>query len=105
MAIRQSLSTNDDKNHKIIFYGANWCPDCRRSKELLDSMGVQYEYIDLEKDPEAAKKVVEINGGYQSIPTIVFPDSHILVEPSNEELKDEIEHLKDKKLIVTHKQM
>lgn len=95
---------SNDKDPKIIFYGANWCADCRMSKELLDSMGVEYEYIDLEKDQEAAKKVVEINKGYQSIPTIVFPDSHILVEPSNEELKKEIDHLEDKNLIVTHKQ-
>lgn len=98
---KQSFSAN--KNHKIIFYGANWCPDCRKSKELLDSMGVEYEYIDLEKNPEAAKKVVEINKGFQSIPTIVFPDSHVLVEPSNDELKKEIEELVEKNLIIVHK--
>ncbi|MBI2326742.1 NrdH-redoxin [Candidatus Curtissbacteria bacterium] len=90
---------------KIIFYGANWCGDCHRSKQLLDELGVDYEYIDIEKDTEAAKKVVEINKGSQSIPTIVFPDSHVLVEPSNEELKNEIDHLQEKNLIVTHKQM
>lgn len=95
--------TNVDSTHKIIFYGANWCPDCRRSKDLLDSMGVEYDYIDLEKDPGAAKRVEEINKGEQTIPTIVFPDSHILVEPSNEELKKEIEELVEKNLIIAHK--
>lgn len=95
--------TKNVKNHKIIFYGANWCPDCRMSKELLDSMGIKYEYIDLEKNPEAAKKVIEINKGFQSIPTIVFPDSHVLVEPSNDELKKEIEELKEKGLVIAHK--
>lgn len=105
MANKQSFPTNNDKDHKIIFYGANWCPDCRMSKELLDSMGVEYEYIDIEKDPEAAKKVVEINKGFQSIPTIVFPDSHILIEPSNKELRAEIEHLQKKNLIIAHKPM
>ena len=91
------------EKHKIILYGANWCPDCRRSKELLDLMGVKYEYIDLEKNPDAAQKVVEINKGYQSIPTIVFPDGHVLVEPSNNELKKEIEELVEKNLIIVHK--
>lgn len=88
---------------KIIFYGATWCPDCRRSKDFLDSLGVEYEYINLEKDPEAAKRVEKINKGYQSIPTIVFPDSHVLVEPSNEELKAEIDELVEKNLIIVHK--
>lgn len=96
---------SNNKNHKIIFYGAQWCSDCRRSKELLDSMRIEYEYIDLDKNPGAAKKIIEINEGYQSMPTIVFPDSHVLIEPSNEELKNEILHLKDKNLTVVHKQM
>ncbi|PJE58008.1 MAG: NrdH-redoxin [Candidatus Portnoybacteria bacterium CG10_big_fil_rev_8_21_14_0_10_36_7] len=95
----------DNKSHKIILYGANWCGDCHRSRQLLDDLKVEYEYIDIEKDSEAAKKVVEINKGYQSIPTIVFPDNHVLVEPSNDELKKEIDHLKDKNIIVVHKQM
>lgn len=82
---------------QIIFYGANWCPDCRRSKALLDKLGCEYEYIDLEKNPEAAQKVVEINDGYQTIPTIIFPDGKILVEPSNEQLKAEIEDLEKMK--------
>lgn len=94
---------SNDKDPKIIFYGANWCADCRRSKELLDSMDVEYEYIDLEKDPEAAKKVVGINKGFQSIPTIVFPDSDVLIEPSNEVLKKKIEELAEQNLIIVHK--
>lgn len=57
----------DQNKRKIIFYGSNWCADCRRSKELLDSLGVDYEYINLEKDPTAVERVLEINKGYQSI--------------------------------------
>jgi len=68
---------------KIIFYGATWCPDCRRSKKFLDERKVDYTYINLEETPDTAAEVEKINKGMQSIPTIVFPDGTILTEPSN----------------------
>lgn len=72
---------------KIIqFYGANWCADCRRSKSYLDEHSVSYEYINIDEVKGAAEKVVAINKGLQSIPTIVFPNGKVLVEPSNAEL-------------------
>lgn len=84
---------------KIIFYGATWCSDCARSKAFLDSKGVAYEYINLEEDVTAAAKVTKINNGMQSIPTIVFPDGNILVEPSDEQLGEEIRILTERKQI------
>jgi glutaredoxin-like protein len=72
--------------NKIIFYGATWCPDCKVSKKLLDDNNIEYSYINLEEHPEAAEIVEKINNGYQSIPTIVFPDGTVMVEPSNAEL-------------------
>lgn len=72
---------------KIKFYGATWCPDCRRSKQLLDEKGVEYDYINIDEVEGAAEEVKKINNGMQSIPTIVFPNGTILVEPSNTELQ------------------
>lgn len=91
-------------NKNIVFYGATWCPDCRRARAFLDELECKYEYIDIEKVAGAADKVVEINKGYQSIPTIVFPDGKILVEPSNLQLQQEIESLKNQNLLICHKQ-
>ncbi len=71
---------------KIILYGAIWCIDCRKSKKVLDENNIGYTYIDLDESIEAADEVIRINNGLQSIPTIVFPDGTVLVEPSNEEL-------------------
>jgi len=72
---------------KIQFYGATWCGDCRRAKAYLDEHGISYDYIDLESDPTAADKVVELTNGYRSIPTIVLPDGQVLIEPSNQQLE------------------
>lgn len=70
----------------IIVYGATWCPDCRRSKQFLAENRIQYTWIDIEQDPAALARVEEINQGKRIIPTIVFPDGDVLVEPGNEEL-------------------
>ena len=75
---------------KITMYGADWCGDCRRSKRFLDSNEVSYEYIDVEADPTAADKVIEINGGMRSIPVILFPDGSHLTEPSDNALKEKL---------------
>ena len=76
---------------KIVMYGADWCPDCIRSKRFLDEHKVKYEYLEIDKDPKLGEKVVELNerlgkGPHRSIPTIVINDEKILSEPSNEEL-------------------
>jgi mycoredoxin len=71
----------------ITMYGADWCGDCRRSKRLFEELDVQVNHIDVEQDKSAAAKVVEINGGAQSIPVIVFSDGTHLTEPSDNDLK------------------
>ena len=77
----------------IDFYGAGWCGDCRRSKKLLDGLGVKYNYIDVETDESAADKVMEINNGMKSIPVIMFEDGTHLTEPSDIDLKAKLEAL------------
>ena len=74
-------------------YGAAWCGDCRRSKRFMEENNVAFNYIDVENDPTAAAKVVEINGGAQSIPVIVFEDGTHLTEPSDNDLKAKLEAL------------
>ncbi|MEY3156396.1 MAG: hypothetical protein RL257_416 [Actinomycetota bacterium] len=78
----------------ITMYSADWCGDCRRSKRLMDSLNVEYTIVDVEADPSASDKVIEINGGQRSIPVIVFPDGTHLTEPSDNDLKAKLEALK-----------
>jgi mycoredoxin len=72
---------------EIIFYGTTWCFDCRRARTVLDQNKIAYTFIDIDKDAEGRKYVEQVNSGFRSVPTIVFPDGSILVEPSNNELK------------------
>ena len=49
---------------------------------LLDQQGVAYQWLDIDSDEQARRYVVEVNNGKRTIPTIVFQDGSILVEPS-----------------------
>ena len=71
---------------EIKLYGAEWCPDCHRSRNYLDSQSVAYEYINVDGDDDAQNYVKQVNDNRLIIPTIVFPDGSVLVEPSNAEL-------------------
>jgi mycoredoxin len=71
---------------KITMYATSWCGDCRMAKRWFDSHNVSYDYIDIENDDSAAEYVVKVNGGSRTVPTIIFPDGSILVEPSAREL-------------------
>jgi glutaredoxin-like protein len=71
---------------RIIVYGADWCGDCLRAKRFLDQHSVLYEWIDIEVDPRAGTKVRELNRGRRIIPTIVFDDGSVLIEPTNSQL-------------------
>ncbi|MBX3099729.1 MAG: NrdH-redoxin [Salinibacterium sp.] len=73
----------------ITMYGADWCSDCRRSKALLDSLGVAYTYIDVEHDATGADTSLAISGR-TSIPVVVFPDGTHQVEPSNLDLETKL---------------
>jgi glutaredoxin len=70
---------------KVKVYGADWCGDTKRSLKHLDDAGVDYDYIDIEKDEEAARWVREQNNGKERKPTIDI-NGRILSVPSNEEL-------------------
>ncbi len=74
----------------ITMYTTSWCPDCRLAKRVLDAEQVAYEEINIEQHPEAVETVRKLNNGNQSVPTIVFPDGSILVEPSAAELKQKL---------------
>ncbi|MBI3732840.1 MAG: FAD-dependent oxidoreductase [Chloroflexi bacterium] len=70
----------------ITVYGTYWCPDCKRSKKFLGEQQIPYKWVDIEQDDEARQVVEQLNQGKRIIPTIVFADGSVLVEPSNAEL-------------------
>ncbi|HXF86244.1 MAG TPA: glutaredoxin family protein [Anaerolineales bacterium] len=72
---------------QIVMYTTDTCADCRRAKAFFEAHQIPYLRVRLEENPKAAEFVIRLNNGYCSVPTIIFPDGTILVEPDWEELK------------------
>lgn len=70
----------------IIVYGTTWCYDTFRAKRFLDRNHIVYKWIDIDANAEGRKYVESVNHGNRSVPTILFPDGSLLVEPTEDEL-------------------
>jgi thioredoxin reductase (NADPH) len=70
----------------IKLYGTDWCSDCKRSKRFLGEQRIHYDYINIEENMEGQAFVKELQKGGLTIPTIVFEDGSVLIEPTNAEL-------------------
>ncbi len=79
-------------NHfgRILFYGADWCPDCRRTKSFLDDNGIHYQFIGIDTFEWAAQKVEAINEGKRRIPTLII-NGEALVNPDNATLQQRLQ--------------
>lgn len=72
---------------QIVMYATEYCSDCTRAKKSFEANNIPYLRVSLEGNAEATAFVMKINHGYRSVPTIVFPDGSVLVEPDWETLK------------------
>jgi glutaredoxin-like protein len=74
----------------IRVYGSDWCGDCRRARRFLETQNIPFNWINIEVDKNGEQFVIKVNKGMRSIPTIVFLDGSILVEPSNSQLAEKL---------------
>ncbi len=74
----------------LTLYGANWCPDCRNTKMYLGEIGVEYDWVDIDTDPDSNKRIAELNNGKRVIPTIVLSSGEVMVNPSNAEIAERL---------------
>ena len=74
----------------IKVYGTTWCGDCTRAKQFMDENDVSYNWTDVDEETQYQDYIKGLNNGQMRVPTIIFPDGSILVEPSNKELAEKI---------------
>ena len=72
---------------QVKVYGADWCGMTTRTLRHLDDLGVEYDYVNVEKDPRASEWVKAQNGGKEKKPTLDV-NGATLTEPSNPELEN-----------------
>ena len=71
----------------LTMYTTTWCGFCARLKAQLHREGIEYAEVDIERDESAAELVMNVNGGNQTVPTLVFPDGTVLTNPTVRDIK------------------
>jgi mycoredoxin len=71
----------------ITMFSTPWCGYCRGLKTALDREGIMYTEVDIERHQNGADYVMSVNGGNQTVPTVVFPDGTAATNPSLAEVR------------------
>ena len=90
------MSNNEEQylmTEKIMLYGSPTCPMVSPVRNTLDRANVAYDYVDIYLNPDGRKRVLEINNGNASVPTLSFPDGSTLTEPNEAILIDRLESM------------
>lgn len=78
-------------NGLITLYTSNWCAHAMSVEGFFKKNDIPVNMINIDGDREARERLIEINGGYASVPTLVFPDGSKLTEPSFGELRQKLD--------------
>ena len=74
----------------ITMYSTTWCGYCHRLKSQLVREGIEFQVVDIERDPAAAAFVESVNAGNQTVPTVRFDDGSALTNPSIVQVKQHL---------------
>jgi len=75
---------------QIVMYTTERCSDCLTAKAFFDANHIDYIKVGIEGNETATQFVININNGFQTVPTIIFPDGLILTEPTVLELRQKL---------------
>lgn len=82
-----SASSPATSEASVTMYSTTWCGYCFRLRKQLDREGIAYDVIDIERDEDAAFRVMQVNGGNQTVPTMIYSDGTAQTNPSLLEVK------------------
>lgn len=74
----------------LTMYTTSWCGYCVRLKHLLEREGIAFAEVNIEQDETAAERVMQVNGGNRTVPTLVFPDGTALTNPTPAQVKEKL---------------
>lgn len=67
---------------KLIVYGHDYCGLAMMLQRALEENAVEHEWRDvMNGDPLWKDEVKKLARGYLSVPTVIFPDGTVMVEP------------------------
>ncbi len=61
---------------RVLMYTTGFCPSCVMAKRLFDDLGVPYNEVRIDLDPEKRRQMMEISQR-QTVPQVFVGDRHI----------------------------
>ncbi len=77
----------------FVMYSTTWCGYCKRLKSQLADLGISFEEINIEEVAGTAQIVEKVNGGNQTVPTLVFSDGSAMTNPSAKQVQEKLQSL------------
>ncbi|WP_406035401.1 mycoredoxin [Nocardioides sp. NBC_00163] len=77
----------------FTMYTTPWCGYCQRLKGQLGREDITFDEVDIEQVLEAAQIVEQVNGGNQTVPTLVYSDGTAMTNPSIAQVKAKLAEL------------
>ncbi len=74
----------------FTMYTTPWCGYCVRLKHGLERAGLTFTEVDIEQDESAAERVMQVNGGNQTVPTLEFADGSALTNPTVRQVQEKL---------------
>jgi mycoredoxin len=90
LVVEPDMTVQTPEAGTVTMFSTSWCGYCRRLKTQLDREGIAYTEVDIERDPQSAAFVEEVNRGNQTVPTVLFPDGSAATNPSVIEVKQRL---------------
>ena len=81
--MKTEIVPGNNTSHTVTIYTLSTCGWCRKTKELLKDLGVQYEYIDMDKieglDQMTARAELKKYNPRASYPTLIIDEGKIVI--------------------------
>lgn len=74
----------------IRVVGALWSPACHDVKDFLVRNSIPYRWLDVDRDPEAARLLETAAGATPQVPLLLFPDGSVLTQPTRQQLAEKV---------------
>lgn len=84
------MKESEEGTDELIVYGRPNCPMVPPVLGLLETARVPFSYVNINENWDARERVREINGGNESVPTLVFRDGSTLTEPGVGSLREKL---------------
>jgi mycoredoxin len=67
--------------HPLVVYGHEYCTQATSLRTVLNNYGIEFQWKDVHASEIFADELRSLARGYLSVPTVIYPDTSVDIEP------------------------